>query len=1131
MIPYTATNVSGSLAAPGFPPSNGIFYQQIPPPNQQRLLYNPKVPQRRNSKLQNAEQTSLKTEQKFKSGYSQDVRRSGLLPEGPWRQSQAKPPSKEVVMEEDDDLMAAVKYATSESSVEKAKTSHPAEEDPAHQAVSIDQSRSDLLDEETEFQDTTEAGKPRSGHSQRYRLRKEQGLDKPNEKVRQMEPAKKERNSTDNSKIAPGKKSPNDAASPIIAASGSGSPSQKANASTDMLEAAVRSVTSSHSTETETTKPVQQKTTSKGQSHVFDVHGQESVASSRTMTPQTARSSEEEIATHNKSPVENNPPNEKQAGLAESIETLGVDAVNDNKATSGYSMTTSQLSSAVEDFGYSTATIIRHKPVRPSLPLQWADAEADEEDHTGAQSSPAGVLTGSTCLRLGDVDRRFNVFHIRSIAQISPEIMAQKIMTRDSEDVAGNALTKEATLSGTTSVSNEDKATDKSLENLDNKSAVAMEQKSGPPRRKNKSKKKKSQGARSHLTSRSETPIDTQSRGPSPALEQSVSASVLDETLRKNSSTKLQNNEASSECSSQPKKTKNQRAQKTKRSQLMTEVSEEQAKRGGSGDNKKQEDAAAPLLKKTEARQGDLAEGSATQAPSIKNPDKASNVKFRSDTTGGSLRMHKSRSPRKGSQKSAPQNAAKSEESIMGGVSSLSSVFEPPIKEITDVPVEANAFANQKNAVDDTSARKPESLTNSLRLSKNTDNKVALPKVALPSQPVARTTKTGGSWASVAKGAVSHASKTDTIDNNDPFTIDKEQVVLGNFIKAENLKSAQQAGENKEKKGVSHNKLSPSPSPEKNSHRQNATAKSQLNAAVKSFNPSASCTTQFASTKLNPNATTFSLASSASQSVASVYAPGYDQSVAIEKPIVAEQQMPIPDRTSANKRHAKSASLTGPTGKTEKRFITPAEQVLDATKVVQPPPPSKEGKRVGESKKTTENVHTTEQVNDVKKAVETGTQVAEHANSKTTHETHPALGPKALNTESFPTLHQAATVGPNKKRRHASSMKSGPSAPDATARVSGTFMGSDKEAASQVIGHNDTQQTGEKSKQTTAQGSGLTQEGGKDMWQTVAPKQKNNVGASKGHHRGGRTGRYGGGRGGRDGRSGRDGAMEERKGG
>lgn len=1022
-------------------------------------------------------------------------------------------------MEEDDDTMVAAKGTTSTSSVDKVEPSHPAEEGPAHQAVSIDQSRSDLLNIETESQDTTEAGQPQSGCSQRHRLWKEQGLDKPNEKVRQTGPTKKERNPTDNSKNEPGKNIDNDAASPTIGASGTGGSSQKALASTDKLEAAVNSVTGSHSAEIETTKPVQQNTTPKGESHIIDGHGQESVASSRTMTPQTARSSQEEIAMYKKSPVKNSIPNEKQAGLAKPIETSGVDAVNDNKATSGYSMTTSQLSSAVEDFGCSTGTVIRHKPVRPSLPLQWSDAEAGDEGGTGAQSPPAGELTGSTHIRLTDVARHFNV-RIRNIAHIPIEDMAQELFT------------KEAFPSSAGSVSNEDKATDKSLGNLDTKPALATEQKSGPSRRNNKSKKKKSQGARSHLTSRPETPIDSQSRGQPPALEQSVSAAAFDDTTRKDPSATPQGNDASSECSSQPKKIKNKQAKKkTKRTPLVTEVIDGQAKGGGSGDNKKQEDAAPSSLEKTETRQGDLAEGSATQAPSIKNPDKASNAKFRSDTTGGSLRMPKNRSPRKGSQKSAPQNAAKSEESTLGEAPSFSSVFEPPTKEITAVPRETNTSADQKRIVDVASARKPESSTNSLKLSKNTSNRVAFPRVALPLQQVARSTKTGGSWASVAKGAVSHASKTDNIDNNDPFTVDKEQVLLGDFIKAENLKSAQKAGEIKEKKCVSHDKSSPTPSPEKNSHRQNATAKSQLNAAVKSFNPSASCGTQFPSTKLNPNATTFSLASSASQSVASAYAPGYVQSVAIEKPIVAEQQMPIPDRTSGNKRHAKRASLTGPTGKTEKRFITPAEQVLDATKVVQPPPPSKEGKRVGEPKKTIENVHTTEKVKDVKKALETGTQVGGHANAKPTHETHPDLGPKALNTESFPTLDQAATVGPNKKRRHASSIKSGPSAPDITARVSGTVMGSEIKAPSQMIGSNETQQNGRKSKQTTAQGSGVTQEGGKDVWQTVAPKQKHNGGASKGHYRGGRTGRYGGARGGHGGRGGRNGAMEERKGG
>lgn len=1147
-IPYTATDISGSLAAPGFPPSNGIFYQQIPTHHQPRPLYNPKAPQRRNSRLQNAEQISLKTEQKLwtRTGYSQDVRRSLLSSEGSWRQTQAKLPSEEVVMEEKDNTMEEAKAGIDASSIETAKTSHAAEEVPAHQAVSIEESRSNSLDVDPEPQDTSEASKPQSGYSQNHGLRKEQGLDKPNEKERQMEPAKKERNSTEISKIAHGTNSDNTAAVPTVAASHTdcpSHPSQKANVSTDNLEADMGSVTGSNSAEIETTKPAQPDTTPKSHSRVVGGHGEESVASSRTMTPQTARSSEEEIATHNKSPVEKMNPTEKQAGPAGSIETLEVDAINDNKARGGYSMTTSQLSSAVEEFGYSTGTVIRHKPVRPSLPSQWNDAEAGEEGHAGAQSSPARALTID---RFGDVERHVNVFHIRSIARISPEDMVQNIMTRDLGDVIGNALAKEATPSSATSVSNEDKTTDKGLRDLDTKSAIAMEQNSGPSRRRTKSKKKKkSQGARSQLTSRSETPIETQSRGPSPALEQSVSAATSDDILRKDSSTKLQNNQASFEGSSQPKKTKNKQSKKTKQPQLVTEVLEGQAKSGGSGDQKKQEGVSTSSLGKTEAPQGDRAEICATVAsntvanprvPSVTNPDKASKPKFRSNTTGGSLRMPKNRSAKKGSQKSAPLDTIEREESATGEVPSLSSVFEPPIKEIKDAPLKTNASTDQKRIVGD--ASKPEASTISLKLSRDIDHRVALPRFALPLQQVARSTKTGGSWASVAKGAVSQASKTDKINNNDPFTADKEQVALGDFIKAENLKSAQKAGEHKEK-GVSRDKSSPTPSPEKYSRRQNATTKSQLNAAVRSFNPLASCTTPttLAKQRLNPNAATFSLASSASQSVNSAQAPASDQSVAIEKPIVAEQQMPIPDRNSDKKRHAKTASLTGPTGKTEKRFITPAEQVLDATKVVQPPPPSKEGKRFGDLKETTEDIHATEQVKDVKKALETRTQVAGNTNAKaqsTTNETkyeiHAISAPKELNTDSFPTLDQAATVCQNKKRRHASNVKAGPSAPDSTARGSGTIVGSDSKTSSQGIGFKETQQNGGKVKQTNAQSSGVTQQGEKDIWQTVAPKQKTNGGSNKGHH-GGRTGKYGYARTGRGGRGGRDGAMEERKGG
>lgn len=1208
-IPYPSISFNGSPPTPGFPPSNGIFYQQIHPLNQQRLLYNPKAPQRRDSKVQIAEKTATKTERKLwaKSGYSQDVRRSRLLPEGPWRHPEGNSTSEEAITEEASATI--VKEKPSAPSNEKAKNWQSTKEGSASQDASLNHSGNDSLHVDTALQVTTEVCNLQTGCSQGNRpQRAEHRMDQPEKKTR-TGTFTKDRTPSDDPKIAPGKCSTNNAASPLVTTSDTGSPSQRAGMPTNTLETGVKGANISHSTEIQTTEPVQEESMPMGELHVIDGHGHESNASSRTMSPQTASSSDEKIATHHgRSPVGSRTRNKKQTGLAESIETSSAIAAVKDKATGGYSMTTSQLSSAVEDFSYSTETIIRHKPGRPSLPLPWATVEVGDDDRTGTQSSSAGVNLD----RFRDVDNRINAFRVQTIVRISPEEMAEDLITRGRMEVNSGALmAKEMISSSESSVSSHAETTGDSLGNLATKSAVVTEQNPAPSRdqrNKNKSKKKKSQGVRSHLTSRTGTPVDTQSLNPSSVPKQSLSVDAFDDDSLEPSSTRQRNNGASSECSSQPGTTRNKHAKKkTKRTPLMPENSDVQASCSGSRENKKQGDSHSSL-RKTEVLQANLAKESAIQTTATvanlqslhdDKPEKASNAEPRPNTTGGSLRMSKDRSQKTGGQKDAPQNPAKSKASTAGEVSSLSFRFNPTTEEITGVPSETNAFADQNLIVDET--RKPKSSTDTFNLPRNTNARVALPRAALPLPQVARSSISDGSWASVAKNPVVRAPKSNKLDQDDPFTVDKERVALGDFVRAKNLKFPLKDEDKEEKESVSHVEASPIPSSEKKIRHQNATNKTQLNATVKYYSPLAYRTPSLPSTrqKLNPNAATFSLPPSVSQSVASTHAPGCDQPgghdsvMEDEKAFAVETRKTIPGRNSGRKRHSVKSSFPEHAASTDKRFITPSEQVLDAMNVVQPPPPSKEGKRAGSiperacktgreatltidahqtngdkpgsnSKSTTDNISTTEgvKIKDVQEGVETRTGTSGNVDAtpqstahKTLHEHHSTSNDKTINIDLFPTLDQAATVGQNKKSRDARITKTGVPA-SLTIRGSGTVMRSDTQAVSHLMDSDMTQQDGAEAKPTIAQRlsgdpapvaenapeprlvqkrtdvqrSGLKQDSEKGAWQTVTPKQKNKGGAKKGYHDG-RTGKCGSVRTARGGRGGRDGAMEERKGG
>ncbi|KAJ4416043.1 hypothetical protein N0V82_006966 [Gnomoniopsis sp. IMI 355080] len=1216
-------NVPGSLPY-NFPPLNVITYQQVQPHNQPRVLYDPNAPQRRDSKLQNAQPNISKSDQKIhaKLGCSQEVRKSRSLPKGPWRQPQPKPSSEQSLADGEKDGADALKGAPYAPPVEKAKVSSLTDEVSATLGANPpDPSRGGSSEMSSKPQDTSQVGNP---SKERHRR------DKSGKNKLPKDQSKAERINTNDCKIA-GKNGDSGAASSRVVAPDTPRPRQRGKTLADDLQTGEESVSNSSRDTLDTTTTVHRERTPVDELEAIDEDDQESMPSSKTMTPETVKSLEYTIATqHKQSPVKNNAARQEQAdhsqvsfGPDSASGTVRVDTLKNVTVTSGYSMTTNQLSSAVEDVGYCTETVIRHKPGRHAIPRSWADDEADDEAHAGAPSPIGGIHNGSALLnRISSIDSHVNRCRLQVIASIPVEEIVEAVMTGDvGTATADVSLANKANTLSAACGSTEANTNDEGPASFNPGSVVATQQHSKSSRgrkhkNKSKKKKKKEQGKASQLPSRSQTPNKLQSRGPSPVSERPLSPAALSNTSSRGPLTYMQgNDEALSEGALLPKKVNNKQAKdKRKRKLPVAEVFDGLAVSGDLQDDRKQAPSVDPSLQKTEASRNVSAKKSVPllvgtardpQAPPDACSGKSSRFKFRSDTVGGSLRMPKNRSPEKGSQKNKPQSTMKDQASSLNAELTLLSVFEPPAKDM-DVHVDASSTqkltigTSKKPTPPETSLEKPDLQRSTTKTSKNNDPRVALPKVALPLPQVAGLTKTSGDCASVAKPPASHSLKLNNKDDNDLLGIGKEQTIGGISFQDKNVKSPQKPRASYEKHDVLRETPSPRSSSEKES-RTDTTAKSQLNAAVKSFDPSASCNSLASLTKprLNPNAASFSLQPSPSHSVISILAPvngrkGRDATAVSkeenEKAAAAQHQMALAGRHSVQEGHSRGTPLPGHTTGIDKRFVTPAEQILDSKRVVQPPPPSKETKRTGpmlersrasdrgaglrvisrqniaggivsdESIQGVANADTAERSKGIKAAPRTTARVTAdvgtrpRSNSpKTVPESpsHPKL--TALNTELFPTLEQAAALGTIKKRRTASIIKAESPTTITVGPVSGTVVGRNIIGPSQTSGPTQTQQAKIKQidapvspapvvaktpqpivvqKHTHTQRDEPKQPGDKDSWQTVVPKQKNNVGSIKGHTgRASKCGSLRNARGARGGRDRHDGATEERKGG
>lgn len=891
--------------------------------------------------------------------------------------------------------------------------------------------------------------------------------------------------------------------------------------------------------------------------------GMKRIPSSRTMSPETAKPGENGVPTtlektppngnqdtQPKNTVEdhsyqkvvdkNKPktasPKESTSGYRKTATDLTepVESFIEATTKSGYRKTTDQPSSATEKVMYSMETVIRHEmPPRSLLPTEWAT----EEPGSKVSSSPEEATDSSA------VRGRFD--------DIGKEISHQETSVQEMTSVRANApaAMSEATPDATQPPAESQQA-----------QQIHQPKKQG----KTKNKKWKAQGGPSHPTSRSNTPTDAQSRGPSPAFNHppSANASTNAPSSRGPLPTFPNNNDHSAEGAGTLKKKKNNNRNKSKRkpTQPASEFSDGLAKSSGSQDNKDVGARQGSPLKRLRVMQpesvvkmDDLEVPKSVDVSQNKTEAKLNDSNrgnYRADN-GGSLRLEKNRSSAKG-----------------GDTTALPIIFEPPTTEAKDVSPNANLFPHQKFAIDQVRKAGPppkmslDSTTqqeDSIKPTGINERAGNRPNSGNPFPQLSPNAKQpSGDWAAVVRGSFRNQTQ------DDPFAAGKGEETPKDWINLEGVKALPKAKANDGQ--LLEDKISPTPSPEKNSHRPSK-SKSRLNAAAQLFTSSRG-SSPGPMMRLNPAAREFTSSLPPSPALSVVSAGGHtggSTSVSVKESVpphnVTRSVLPIQSiakLSNTSKGHSKKASLPGQPMGLDQRLVTPAEQIVDPSKVAQPGPPAKEKKTTGggprngpvpdrtggnpnsipitKPRPIPANAHITEQPKDSLKTA--AVVVADSAPAKM--------------DGSFPTLGEAAAAGPTRKRRAASIVKAGMATVPAPGVPAG---GKTTTTAPKIIaaGQNNAK-AGQGQRNVTAPVSGTptattvtksqqprveqkqseeekkTED--KDTWQTVGPTKKNAGGAARGHGgRGGRGGRMGhvhqGGRGGRVGSA----STDERKGG
>lgn len=861
-----------------------------------------------------------------------------------------------------------------------------------------------------------------------------------------------------------------------------------------------------------------------------------SATSSRTITPEAV----EPVETHKKkkAPKAGQDPHRKLAEKASSKKaaeqdapripqkakvsgyrkttadlTAPVESFEDSTTQGSYRKTTHQLSSAVEQIGYAVGTVIRHKPSRSPLPTRWAPDE----------STPKADPPIKEAVDISGIRARFG--------EIGTEITLDELLSRSHQLL-------------------EAQASDATEPPAKTKQAPQTYQ---PKKNSLKTKKGKARGVDSHPATRSNTPFETQPRGPSPAsnhppaaaAETASSPSGPSPTMQ-NSSNNTNDSNRSEECTGTTKK-KSKSKGKRKPTQTASEFSNGLAKSSGSQDNKEQDTRQGSPSKKPKTSQlgpveeKDQVEGLKVVADSQNKPDEqhnaSNNGKYRANN-GGSLRMHKSRAPAK------------------GDAISLCTIFEPPTKEAKDVSPDANLFPQQKFSIDQARKAGPppkmslDANTQQIGATKNTRNGTKDLHTFPQTKPISK--QPSVDWAAVVRGSL-HSGK-----NDDPFSPGKRERIPQEWIQKSTQKSKPQADDVK----TPRDDTSPTPSPDKKSQRP-MKSKSKLNATARSFTSSRT-SSPAAKLRLDPTAKEFTSSRPSSPALSVVSAAGCTGGSTVnlkenEPPqpttrSVLPKQPRLNDSTGKDptQGHAKKPSLPGQSTGIDKRFVTPAEQVLDPTKISQPGPPAKEKKNGGGSGPRHGSLpdHAAGNPNLISIAsprpIPANSTTAEQSTQATKIEAATntaANGAPSKADNDFPSLDQAAAVGPAQKKSTASIVKA--AAPDAAtnAPISVPMSGKATTTAAQKGGANQNQTQGQRSVAAPAPAVTETQQptseqkqpdgqkpNERNMWQTVgSAKKTKGGGTAQGHAgRGGRSGRWG--HQGHGDRGGRGGSAEERKG-
>lgn len=829
-----------------------------------------------------------------------------------------------------------------------------------------------------------------------------------------------------------------------------------------------------------------------------------STTSSRTITPDTDKAAEQKDDTQHKGahkaqkqthakksdakPAPKDTLEKKTTGYRKTTAdlTTPVESLEQDSAKSGYRKTTGQLSNAVETFDYPHDTIIRHKPSRGALPESWAD-----DIPSAKEPSPTGeTFAGS--------QSRFKM--------ISLQLTAEQLFSAMEVHEGAAPPTDEAPAS-------------------EEANTAAQPQSTQQPKRKAWHKKSKVQAG----NTQSKPDAQTHSRGASPEFTRPPSENA---TSSHGPAPAMQYNGDSHADGTQRRK-KNSKTKKRKPTQPLSEFSEGLAKSGGSQDIKDLGARAGSPSKKPKTVQSGQNEtsgkatGSSQTLIDKKHQDETNEGSYRANT-GGSLRMNKQRSPKK----DGPRDDKKDKKPAEASATSLTTIFEPPSKESRD----DSPFAQQKLTIDKTkqSDAPPKMKLNAADQQSipqqvgNDGTNASQKKDVDPVPQMSSNTKVSGGWAAVVKEGL----QGDT--SSDPSSAHKGETTLGDCLKEKDVKPRQKETRS-EDKVIKDKATSPPPSPKK-SHRTRK-SKSKLNAAVQEFVPS-TASSAARKAQLNPTAQSFtsSVPTSPTVSVALASIAGLtDGSINVKakegkQPLSADRT--TPNAEIANMVHAKKPSLPGQPAGIDKRFVTPAEKMLDATKVSQPAPPTKEKKAAGRSGPLPDrtagmNPDTTMMARPRPLAAVAAAAQQAKILTKTVAEAASADAPAATR-DNFPTLGEAAAAGPTRKRRAASIVKAGlPAVPPlvpAAASDGGEAATATRKVGAHSNSGNQRSVTAPAKPQEQKKATEPKNSEDQDTWQTVGPAKKNAGGSSRGH-RGGRGGGHRGGRGARAA------ATEERKGG